>query len=256
MRARRTAVTGTRVFSHVYLREAESVLVSISPRPAVFHGVVARARHVFSLKGARARRPGVALTSASPLVLRRSRRWFPPRRVSSPRSSSRRGRSPSRPARARRSTSRRPTSTSACPPRSRGRTRCPSRTSARRSTVPPSRASSRDVAPLFRETGAALAPRRAPASDDPERRSLFPLAHAASRSRAPIERLPALTHPRPPLPPRSGTLAYPPSDKDACDPFGVRARRAPSSLSRRFPRAVVRSEEVLSFFRLLLRRRA
>ena len=57
----------------------------------------------------------------------------------------------SRPARARRSTSRRPTSTSACPPRSRGRTRCPSRTSARRSTVPPSCASSRDVAPLFRE---------------------------------------------------------------------------------------------------------
>ena len=77
-----------------------------------------------------------------------------------------------------------------------------------------------------------------------------------SRSRAPIERLPALAHPRAPLPPRSGTLAYPPSDKDACDPFGVRARRAPSSLSRRFPRAVVRSEEVLSFFRLLLRRRA
>ena len=139
------------MFSHVYLREAESVLVSISPRPAVFHGVVARARHVFSLKGARARRPGVALTSASPLVLRRSRRWFPPRRVSSPRSSSRRGRSHSRPARARRFTSRRPTSTSACPPRSRGRTRCPSRTSARRSTAPPSRASPRDVAPLFRE---------------------------------------------------------------------------------------------------------
>ena len=87
---------------------------------------------------------------------------------------------------------------------------------------------------LFRETGAALAPRRAPASDDPERRSLF-----LSRSRAPIERLPALTHPRP-SPPRSGTLAYPPLGQGRVRSVrGARATRPfislASSPSRRRP---------------------
>ena len=177
------------------------------------------------------------------LVLRRSRRWFPPRRVSS--RARRRGVGVRIRARRERVVPRRrPTSTSA--PASIGDVRDVHRELRRRSTVPPSCASPRRRA-SFPRAGAALAPH----ARHWDGSAIFFL----SRSRAPIERLPALTHPRPLSPPqRRGGV--PPSDKDACDPFGVRARRAPSSLSRRLPRAVVRSEEVLSFFRLLLRRRA
>ena len=256
MRARRTAVAGTRVFSHVYLREAESsVLVSISPRPAVFHGVVARAPRFLAQRRARETARGRPHLRVSPrpsslaTMVSFSTRFLAALVVAAWAFAFAPGASASFHVEKANFNVRMPASIKGTYEMSIANFGTPLYGATLACVLPRRRAS-------FPRAGAALAPRRAPASDDPERRSLFPLAHAASRSRAPIERLPALTHPRPPLPPRSGTLAYPPSDKDACDPFGVRARRAFSSLSRRLRRAVVRSEDVLSFFRLLRRRRA
>ena len=77
-----------------------------------------------------------------------------------------------------------------------------------------------------------------------------------SRSRAPIERLPALTHPRPSPPPQRHAGVPPPRTRTRAIRSGC-ARDAPLHLSRVVSLAPSsRSEEVLFFFRLLLRRRA